>query len=126
MVSDIDFQEWLCANNIKILDKSKRRPVYNTTTQYFQNQDDYNTVYTHRSTDTEPIFTLEMSESGLRKMFRFEQQVFNNRNSGSHYNLFDAMMQLKYEEKQLRESNEAVQKAYEHYSLMLMLAKNTQ
>jgi thiamine pyrophosphokinase len=36
--------------------------------------------------------------------------------------MFNAMMEQKEAEKYLRETNAAVRKAYEHYSLMLALA----
>jgi uncharacterized protein YktA (UPF0223 family) len=45
-------------------------------------------------------------------------------NAKGHYNLFEAIMEQKQQEKYLRSKYPAVQKAYEQYSLMLKLANS--
>jgi hypothetical protein len=120
-------REWLQSNNISILDTNKRFVRYTQPrfTNFFLNPDDYNEInITKMTAGSEPLYTITIPESNLEKLESFEKQVFNNMKERGHYNLFEYLMQQKEEEKQLREENPAVQKAYEQYSLMLNLAKN--
>ncbi len=74
--------------------------------------------------DTEPLYTVEIAESELERIADFEEQVFNNAKQTGHYNLFQAVLEQKEREKELRDMYPAVRKAFEHYSLMLKLAES--
>jgi uncharacterized protein YktA (UPF0223 family) len=94
-------------------------------TKFFQFPEDFNIMATHAiQFETEQLYTLEIAQSELERIADFEQQVFNNAKNTGHYNLFQAIIQQKQEEKYLRERYPAVKKAYEHYSLILKLAES--
>ena len=57
-------------------------------------------------------------------MAEFEQQVFNNLKETGRFNMFEMMAKQKELEKDLRNKYAAVNKAYEHYSLLLKLAQS--
>ena len=73
--------------------------------------------------ETEPLYTIEIPESEIRRIQEFEDQVFGNMKQQGHYNLFQNLMEMKEEELELRRRFPAVQKAYENYSLLLNLCK---
>lgn len=114
-------------HRIRVIDTNKRAYRYHKVNlDYFRNPMDYNMVQSHINIvqDTEPLYTLEISESELERIADFEQQVFNNAKQTGHYNLFQSILEQKLHEKYLREKYPAVKKAYEQYSLMLKLAES--
>lgn len=117
-----DLKKWIDDHNIKIVNASKR-VVKHKKADYFKISNDYNIVNENFNYETEALITLEIPESDLKSIAEFEHQVFNNMRQKGHYNIFKTMLEQKEEEKELRQKNEAVQKAYEHYSLLLHLAK---
>lgn len=120
-----DVVEFCNKHGIKILDDSKRACRYRKMNMdYFQYQNDYNIVDSKVRYETEKLYTLEISESELKKISDFESEVFNHMSNKGHFNLFETIMEQKQEEKRLRETYPAVQKAYEQYSLMLKLANS--
>ncbi len=125
-----EINKFLEHHSIRVLDTNKR--AYRKTRMnydLFQHPDNLNVVDSvHPSVrfETEPLYTVEISESELDRIARFEQQVFNNLDENGHYNLFEVLMKQKEEERNLINSFPAVKKAYEQYSLMLNLAKNHQ
>jgi hypothetical protein len=111
-------------HNIKVLDTNKRAHIYTKlNVSYFQYPNDLNIVDSHVVQDTEPLYTLEIALSELEKIAEFESQVFNHMRAKGHYDMFNMIMEQKEREKQLRNHYPAVQKAYEHYSLMLKMAE---
>jgi hypothetical protein len=121
-----DFNDWCNRHNINILDCHKR--AYRWTkknVKFFQNPKDYNIVEANDPhLETEPLYTIEITFSELERMAEFEQQVFNNLKETGRFNMFDIMAKQKELEKDLRNKYSAVQKAYEHYSLLLKLAQS--
>jgi hypothetical protein len=113
-------------HSIQILDTNKR--AYRHTKfniRYFSVADDYNILAKDTLTfDTEPLYTIEITESELEKIADFENQVFNHLQQYGHYDMFNYLMQQKQREKILKEKYPAVKKAYELYSLMLKLAES--
>ena len=113
-------------HGIRVIDSNKR--AYKHTrqhTQLFAFADSYDKFLTNQiSFDTETLYTVEISESEFNRIAEFEEQVFNNMKSQGHYNMFEAIMEQKEQEKYLRENYPAVKKAFEHYSLMLKLAQS--
>ncbi len=108
---------------IRVIDTNKRAYKHQKINiEYFNYQDDFNKVDTHIIYETESLYTVEIAQSELERIAEFENQVFNHMNQQGHYNMFETLMEQKEKEKYLRNKYPAVQKAYEHYSLMLKLA----
>jgi hypothetical protein len=73
--------------------------------------------------ESERVFTVEIPESRLRTLVEMERKFFKwQRHSQSEINMFETLMDKEREESHLRQTNPAVQKAYEQYSIMLNLA----
>jgi hypothetical protein len=114
-------------HRIRVLDTNKRAHVYHKVNlNYFRDPSNFDMIQSHIDVvrDTEPLYTVEIAESELERIAEFEQQVFNNAKRTGHYNMFQAVMEQKEEEKYLRNKYSAVKKAYENYSLMLKLAQS--
>lgn len=112
-------------HSIKILDTTKRAHRYHKVNlQYFTNPEDYNWVNQELINDSEPLYTIELAESDLERIATFESQVFNHMKQKGHYDMFNAIMEQKEQEKYLKEKYPSVRKAYEQYSLMLKMAES--
>lgn len=123
---NINFTEFLKKHGIKIIDDQKRAYRFNKfNTKYFQDENDYNTIVRdHLTYDTEILYTLEISQSELEKVAKFETEVMNHLQERGHYNLFEEIMEQKEKERYFKNRYPAVKKAYEQYSLMLKLAES--
>jgi hypothetical protein len=71
---------------------------------------------------TETLFTVQIPESRLKALVELENRFYNHRNSDGMRDMFETLMDKEREETFYRNSNEAVKKAYEQYSIMLNLA----
>jgi GH25 family lysozyme M1 (1,4-beta-N-acetylmuramidase) len=112
-------------HQIRVLDTNKRASRYHKVNiNYFKDPMDFNRVYEHIVTDSEPLYTVEIAESELERIADFESEVFNNMKKQGHYRMFEMIMEQKEQEKYLSNKYPAVKKAYEHYSLMLKLAES--
>jgi hypothetical protein len=112
-------------HRIRVLDTNKRASKYHKVNiNYFKDPMDFNRVYEHIVTDSEPLYTVEIAESELERIANFESEVFNNMKKQGHYRMFETLMEQKEREQYLRDKYPAVKKAYEHYSLMLKLAES--
>lgn len=120
--------EWCRSHNVRVLDTHKRASkISGMNMKYFQFAEDYNKVVndlTYLNLETEPLYTVEISESELEKIAEFESQVFNHLKNQGHFNFFGHLMEQKEKEKELKNRYPAVQKAYEQYSLLLKLAES--
>jgi len=120
-----NFKDWCTRHGVNIIDTNKRAHRWTKQNiKYFQNPADYNIVYEDVTLETEPLYIVEIAFSELERLAEFEQQVFNNLKETGHYNMFETIMKQKHQEKYLRTKYAAVQKAYEHYSLLLKLAES--
>jgi len=118
-------KEFCHHHSIRVLDTNKRASKYHKVNiNYFKDPMDFNRVYEHIVTDSEPLYTVEIAESELERIADFEKQVFNNMKQQGHYKMFETLMEQKEQEKYLKNKYSAVKKAYEHYSLMLKLAES--
>ena len=123
----IDTRNFLKNHSIRIIDDSKRAHRHTRfNTALFQYPDDYNKFLREEITrsETEKLYTVEIAESELERIARFEAEVFNHMQERGHYDIFESIMQQKEEERYLKDKYPAVKKAYEQYSLMLKLAKS--
>lgn len=113
------------SHSIHILDTNKRASRYHKVNiNYFRDPMDFNRVYEDIVYDSEPLYTVEIAESELKRIADFEAQVFNNMKKQGHYQMFEILMEQKEREQYLRDRYPAVKKAYEQYSLMLKLAES--
>lgn len=71
---------------------------------------------------TEKLYTIQIPESSLKTLVELENRFYNHRNSEGMRDMFETLMDKEREEAFYRNSNAAVQKAYEQYSIMLNLA----
>jgi len=122
--------DFVKAHGIRVVDDEKKACRYRKiNTDFFNYQKDYNQINSsinYVEFETERLYTVEIAESELERIADFESQVFNNMKNGGRSNLFESLMDQKREEAALRDQFPAVKKAYEHYSLMLNLAKTHQ
>ena len=112
-------------HSINVIDTNKRASRYHKVNiNYFRDPMDFNRVYKDIVVDSEPLYTVEIAESELESIAKFESEVFNNMKKAGHYRMFETLMEQKEQERALRDRYPAVKKAYEHYSLMLKLAES--
>jgi len=113
-------------HGIRVLSDSKRAVRHaKVNVDFFKYEEDFNKIDTrYIGYETEPLLTIEIAQSELDRIAKFEEEVFNNLTKKGHYNMFETLMEQKEEERHLKEKYPAVKKAYEHYSLMLKLAKS--
>lgn len=71
---------------------------------------------------TEKLYTVQIPESRLKTLIEMENRFHNNWEDRGRRDLFEVLMEKEREESFYRNTNEAVKKAYEQYSLMLNLA----
>ena len=118
--------EFCNAHRIRLVDANKRAHKYHKIDiRYFSDPMDYNRVNPLvLEYETETLFTIEIAESELEKIAKFERQVFNHMKEKGHYDMFNYIMEQKEQEKYLREKYPAVKKAYEQYSLVLKMAES--
>jgi len=124
-MSEENIKQFCHHHSIRVLDTNKRASRYHKVNiNYFKDPMDFNRVYEHIVTDSEPLYTVEIAESELERIANFESEVFNNMKKQGHYRMFETLMEQKEREQYLRDKYPAVKKAYEHYSLMLKLAES--
>lgn len=113
-------------HSIQILDKNKRAvKSHGVNVSFFNYADNYNIIDNERvGFETEPLYTVEISESELSRIAEFENRVFNNLTEKGHFNLFETLMEQKENEKYLINKYPGVKKAFEQYSLLLKMAQS--
>jgi hypothetical protein len=70
---------------------------------------------------TEKLYTVQIPESSFKTLVEMEERFFNHRIEGVR-DMFETLMDKEREEAHYRHNNQAVQKAYEQYSMLLNLA----
>lgn len=119
-------KEFIKEHGIQILTSDKRTYARrNYTNTYFTNTNDCG-QYSSVAQDyyTEPLYTIDIAESELRRIAEFEANVFNNLKTSGHFNLFNVLMEQRDKERRLREKYPTVRKLYEQYSAMLALVSS--
>lgn len=112
-----------CENyEVKILDDQKVRVKYRSPTFFSEpTRADLirNDIVEH---ERERVFTVEIPEGKLKTLVEMEKKFFNyQHHKHGPVDLFQVLMDKEREEAHLRQTNPAVQKAYEQYSIMLNL-----
>jgi hypothetical protein len=116
--------EQFCNNyEVRVLNDQKRRARYNPP-QFFTDPERADIVTRDTvSFETEQIYTLEIPEGRLRALVELEQRFFKwQRHSRGEVDMFQTLMDKEREEAYYRNTNPAVKKAYEQYSIMLNLS----
>jgi hypothetical protein len=113
-----------CENyEVRVLDNQKRRARYHPP-RFFTEPTQADIIrkdvveYEH-----EQVYTIDIPEGRLRALVELEQRFFKWQNhSRGEVDMFQTLMDKEREEAFYRNSNSAVRKAYEQYSIMLNLA----
>lgn len=113
-----------CDNyEVRVLNDQKRRARYHPA-RFFT--DPMRADIIEKDTiayETEKVFTVEIPEGRLRALVELEQRFFKwQHHSRGEVDMFQTLMDKEREEAYLRQTNPAVQKAYEQYSIMLNLS----
>ena len=113
-----------CENyEVRVLNDSKRRARYHPP-RFFTDPSRADLIRNDIvEYETEQVYTVEIPEGRLRALVEMEQRFFKwQRHSKSEVDMFETLMNKEREEAHFRHTNQAVQKAYEQYSIMLNLA----
>jgi len=110
-----------CKNyDVRIVNDTQRHARYRPPT-FFSYESDASLVRNDIiNYETEKLYTVQIPESRLKTLVEMEQRFFNHRLEGVR-DMFETLMDKEREEAYYRNTNEAVKKAYEHYSMLLNL-----
>ncbi len=120
----MDELDKFCENyEVRVLNDSKRRARYHPPS-FFTDPSRADLIrndivkYEH-----EKVYTVEIPEGRLRTLVEMERKFFNYvAHHDKPIDMFQTLMDKEREEAHFRHTNQAVQKAYEQYSIMLNLA----
>ena len=113
-----------CENyEVRVLNDSKRRARYHPA-RFFTNPMRADIIQKDTvAYETEKVYTVEIPEGRLRTLVEMERRFFNYvEHHDKPIDMFQTLMDKEREEAHFRHTNQAVQKAYEQYSIMLNLA----
>lgn len=113
-----------CENyEVRVLNDSKRRARYHPP-KFFTDPERADIIRKDIvEFEDERVYTIEIPEGRLRALVELEQRFFKwQHHTRSEVDMFQTLMDKEREEAFYRNSNEAVKKAYEQYSMMLNLA----
>lgn len=118
-----DFKEFCRNYEVNVLNDSKRRARYSPP-QFFSDPSRADVfVKDHMTYETEQVYTVEIPEGRLRALVEMERRFFKwQRHNRGEVDMFETLMNKEREEAYYRNTNAAVQKAYEQYSMLLNLA----
>ena len=113
-----------CENyEVRVLNDSKRRARYHPA-RFFT--DPYRADIIQKDTvtyETEKVYTVEIPEGRLNTLVEMERRFFNYvAHHDKPIDMFQTLMDKEREEAHYRHTNQAVQKVYEQYSMLLNLA----
>jgi len=113
-----------CQNyEVRVLNDSKRRARYHPP-RFFTDPSRADLIRNDIvEYETEQVYTVEIPEGRLRTLVEMERRFFNYvEHHDKPIDMFQTLMDKEREEAHFRHTNQAVQKAYEQYSIMLNLA----
>ena len=113
-----------CKNyEVRVLNDSKRRARYHPP-RFFTEPERADIIRNDIvEYETEQVYTLEIPEGRLRALIEMERKFYKwQRHTRTEVDLFKTLMEKEREEAFYRNTNPAVQKAYEQYSIMLNMA----
>ncbi len=113
-----------CKNyEVRVLNDQKRRARYHPP-RFFTDPERADIIRNDIvEFEHEKVITMEIPEGRLRALIEMERRFYKwQRHSKSEVDMFETLMNKEREEAFYRNSNPAVKKAYEQYSIMLNLA----
>ena len=113
-----------CENyEVRVLNDQKRRARYHPP-KFFTDPERADIIRKDIvEFEDERVYTVEIPEGRLRALVELEDRFFRWRNhTRSEVDMFQTLMDKEREEAFYRNTNEAVKKAYEQYSMLLNLA----
>ena len=113
-----------CENyEVRVLNDQKRRARYHPP-KFFTDPERADIIRKDVvEFEDERVYTVEIPEGRLRALVELEDRFFRWRNhTRSEVDMFQTLMDKEREEAFYRNTNEAVKKAYEQYSMLLNLA----
>jgi len=113
-----------CNNyEVRVLNDQKRRARYHPP-RFFSDPERADIIRNDFvEYETERVFTVEIPEGRLRSLVEMESKFFKwQRHNRGEVDMFQTLMDKEREEAHYRHTNQAVQKAYEQYSMLLNLA----
>lgn len=113
-----------CRNyEVNVLNDTKRRARYHPP-KFFTDPERADIIRNDIiQYETERVITMEIPEGRLQALIELERRFFRmQRHSQGEVDMFQILMEKEREESYYRNTNPAVQKAYEQYSIMLNLA----
>jgi hypothetical protein len=113
-----------CENyEVRVLNDSKRRARYHPA-KFFTDPSRADLIRNDIiEYETEKVYTVEIPEGRLRTLVEMERRFFNYvEHHDKPIDMFQTLMDKEREEAHYRHTNQAVQKAYEQYSIMLNLS----
>ena len=112
-----------CKNyEVKIVNDNGRHARYRPPT-FFSYEKDAGVIRNDlEDLRTERLYTIQIPESRLTTLMELEKRFYNHRNSEGMRDMFETLMDKEREEMHFRNSNPAIKKAYEQYSILLNLA----
>jgi hypothetical protein len=113
-----------CENyEVRVLNDQKRRARYHPP-KFFTDPERADIIRNDIvEFEHEKVITMEIPEGRLRALIEMERRFYKwQRHSKSEVDMFETLMNKEREEAFYRNSNPAVKKAYEQYSIMLNLA----
>lgn len=116
-----NIKKFVHENRIKVVETTKRKavPDYLFTDYRFDYKNEYlQEVY------SEPIYCLELAERDLEFISNIYAASIDSLERYGEYNPYMRLMYDQETEKELRRKNAALKKAYDHYQLLLKMAKS--
>ena len=113
-----------CNNyEVRVLNDQKRRARYHPP-RFFSDPERADIIRNDFvEYETERVFTVEIPEGRFQSLVEMESKFFKwQRHSRGEVDMFQTLMDKEREEAHYRHTNQAVQKAYEQYSMLLNLA----
>ena len=113
-----------CENyEVRVLNDSKRRARYHPP-RFFTEPERADIIRNHIvEFEHEKVYTMEIPEGRFRALIEMEKRFYKwQRHTRVEVDMFETLMNKEREEAFYRNTNPAVQKAYEQYSIMLNLA----
>ena len=117
-------KKFLYRYNMEIVDGNRRQQKYVMPKYSILDRYEYDQLTQPMYFETETLFTIQIPESRLESLVDFHDRVEEIIKYTGSMDMFNHMLQKQKEEREFREKNPAVQKAYEQYQLLYKLAKS--
>lgn len=118
-----EFRDFCENYEVRVLNDSKRRARYYPP-RFFTEPERADIIRNDIvEFEHEKVYTMEIPEGRLRALIEMEKRFYKwQRHTRGEVDMFETLMNKEREEAFYRNTNPAVQKAYEQYSIMLNLA----